>query len=80
MFGEDRQCWTVLGLVSVWWGEVEGEQGEVDGSFFLVFGLGSALGEMDLVAVPVRLLAMNVIIKRHQSYSSAFSWSSSLNT
>jgi hypothetical protein len=37
----------------VWWCEVEGKQGQVDGGFFLFFGLGWTFGEMDLVAVPV---------------------------
>jgi hypothetical protein len=37
----------------VWWCEVKGKQGQVDGGFFLFLRLRRTLGEMDLVAVPM---------------------------
>ena len=51
MFGEDGQCGAMLGLVAMWWVEVEGQKSEVYCLFFIIFGL--TLGEMHLVAIPV---------------------------
>ena len=48
MFGKEIDCGVILGGVSVWRGEVEREEGEVDCVFFFSF-----LGQVDVIAVSV---------------------------